>query len=144
MIQLYFLSVLCNGLSGYILFTEDDGDGDELSGKSPVSVNSPTFHLVLGIISIVTAILKILSPTASSTGKSIFLFGDLLPVAAGLIAGLLLIFGIYRQNVSSPETVNSSSLDRFAVTLLQSRKVVAIVLLTVAVIHFIFAGLPLL
>jgi hypothetical protein len=144
MIQLYFLSVLCNGLSGYILFTEDNDKEDELGVKSPVSVNSPTFHLVLGIISIVTAVLKILSPTASSTGKSIFLFGDLLPVAAGLIAGLLLIFGIYRQSASSPDSENTGSLDRFAVTLLASRKVVGIMLLAVAIIHFIFAGLPLL
>jgi hypothetical protein len=142
MIQLYFLSVLCNGLSGYILFTEDDNTGDELAVKAPVSVNSPTFHLVLGIISIVTAILKILSPTVSAAGKSIFLFGDFLPVAAGLIAGLLLIFGMYRQNITTPES--AGSLDRFAITLLASRKVVGIALLAVAIIHFIFAGLPLL
>jgi hypothetical protein len=129
-------------LGGYILFTEDDGDSDELGGKSPVSVNSPTFHLVLGIISIVTAILKILSPTPSSAGKSIFLFGDFLPIAAGLIAGLLLIFGIYRRNVIATDA--AGSLDRFATTLLQYRKIVGIMLLAVAVIHFIFAGLPLL
>ena len=55
MIQLYFLSILCNGLSGYILFA---GNENEVMEKQRFA---PIFLLVLGIMSAVTGILKLLS-----------------------------------------------------------------------------------
>jgi hypothetical protein len=141
MIQLYLLSVLCNGLSGFILFSGNEEDSFD---KPPVSLNSPTAHLVLGILSVVTGILKILSPIPSANGNSVFLLGDLLPAAAGILAGLILIFGIYRQDVSTNTPETSGSLDRFASSLLHYRKFVGILFMAAAFIHFIFAGLPLL
>jgi len=139
MIQLYFLSILCNGLSGYILFAGNDGEDSEEStadsiGKSiRFSLNTPTFHLVLGILCAVTGILKLLSPTMDKY----ILLGDLVPAAAGIIAGILLIFGIYRQDVSvAPE--NPGALDRFGITLLKFRKAIGFGLIIVALLHFLF------
>jgi hypothetical protein len=135
MIQLYFLSILCNGLTGYILFTgsEDETAADTIEKDIRFSVNTPTFHLVLGIISAVTGVLKLLSPTMDG----ILLLGDLIPSAAGIIAGILLIFGIYRQDISAaPE--NPGALDRLGMNLLKFRRVVGVGLIVIAFLHFLF------
>ena len=145
MIQLYFLSILCNGLSGYILFSgggesedsseysSEDSVTDSLNRNIRFSLNTPTFHLVLGILCAVTGVLKLLSPTMDG----ILLLGDLIPSAAGIISGILLIFGIYRQDISAaPE--NPGALDRFGISLLRFRKAIGLGLITVAFLHFLF------
>jgi len=139
MIQLYFLSILCNGLSGYILFAgneseeSDDSSPDSLEKSIRFSLNTPTFHLVLGVLCAVTGVLKLLSPTLDG----ILILGDLIPSVAGIIAGILLIFGIYRQDISAaPE--NPSALDRLGVTLLRFRRTVGFALIVVAFLHFLF------
>jgi len=137
MIQLYFLSILCNGLSGYILFAgnegEEDSAADSIEKSIRFSLNTPTFHLVLGILCAVTGVLKLLSPTMDG----ILILGDLIPSAAGIISGILLIFGIYRQDISAaPE--NPSALDRFGVSLLRFRRALGLGILIVACLHFLF------
>ena len=131
MIQLYVLSILCNALAGYVLFTyRDDGIDD-----APVSLNNPSFLLALGILSFVTGVLKLLSPLPSSinAARGVLIIGDLVPAAAGIAAGIILIFGIYRQNTSSA----SSSLDQLGSNLLVFKKPIAIGLFAAALVHFI-------
>ena len=127
MIQLYFLSILCNGLCGYILFTGKENNGEK---TLQLSFNNPTFHLVLGILSAVIGLLKLLSPF-----EGIAILGDLIPAGAGIISGLLLVFGIYRQDIDidSPGTIS-----RFAITLLSFKKTVGLILIVIAVVHFLF------
>jgi len=132
MIQLYFLSIVCNGLAGYVLFSGSDIE----SGDSPnFSVKNPVFYLVLGIISAVVGILKILSPAPKvDFSHGIIFLGDLLPAAAGIIAALMLIFGIYRHDSSS----KAGELERIGVNLLAFRKPIGIGLFAVALLHFLF------
>jgi hypothetical protein len=125
MIQLYFLSILCNGLSGYILFA---GNENEVMEKQRFA---PIFLLVLGIMSAVTGILKLLSPTMDG----ILLLGDLVPAAAGVVAGIMLVFGLYRQ--SSPPT-STGSLDNIAANLMTFRKPIGLGLIASAILHFLF------
>jgi len=129
MIQLYFLSVLCNALAGYILFSENGSDID----KPAFPVNNPTFYLILGILSAVTGVLKLLSPV----GGGIFILGDLIPGSAGIIAGLVFIFGIYRQDSVS----KSGELERIGTNLLTLRKPIGMGLIAVAIMHFVFGEL---
>jgi hypothetical protein len=130
--QLYFLSILCNGLAGIILFTGKDGAQAE--GGARFSLQNPTVHLVLGILCAVTGILKLLSPMKTA------LLGDLVPAAAGVTAGLLLIFGIYRHDVSENAEVTEpvGKLDRLGESLMKFRKTVGLGLLAVALLHFLF------
>jgi len=135
MIQLYFLSILCNGLAGFLLFREKEDaavpEGGISNEKLKFSAGNPTFHLVLGILSAVTGVLKLLSPAKFPV------IGDLLPAAAGVMAGLMLIFGIYRQDVSSvPDT--PGSLDLLGTSLLRFRKSIGLALLGIAILHFLF------
>ena len=132
MIQLYFLSILCNGLSGYILFAGNEGETVEKDFR--FSINNPTFHLILGILSAVTGVLKLLSPTM----EGIPLLGDLVPAAAGVTAGLLMVFGIYRRETSLTSPESSGSLDRLGTSLLRFRKSVGLGLLASAIVHFLF------
>jgi len=127
---LYFLSIICNGLAGYLLYSQNDSNIDK------PSVNTPTFHLVFGILCAVTGVLKILSPAENG----IIFFGDLVPAASGIIAGFALIFGVYRQNTA----VKSGELERIGSNLLAFKKPIGIGLIGSAVMHFIFGGLPLL
>jgi len=125
MVQLYFLSILCNGLSGFLLFT-----GNDISiEKTRFSLNNPTVVLILGILSAVTGVLKLLSPY---NGQPFFV-GDLIPAAAGIVSGLMLIFGIYRQGVAA----KSGELGRIGLNLLNFRKPIGLGLLACAFLHFI-------
>jgi len=137
MIQLYFLSILCNALAGYVLFAGNDNDFD----NSFFPIKNPVFYLVLGIISIVTGVLKLLSPTLDG----ILILGDLVPASAGVISGLILIFGIYsqtskmnKQDLQSLDSDKQGQLERIGTNLLTFRKPIGIGLLVCALIHFLF------
>ena len=132
MIQLYFLSILCNGLAGYVLFSGGDDISD--SPKSPMSAS--TFHLVLGILCAVTGILKLLTPIPLGVDSThgIIILGDFIPALAGLAAGLMLIFGIYRQDMSA----KAGELDRLGVSLLAFRKPIGLGLIAASAVHFLF------
>ena len=134
MIQLYFLSILCNSLSGYILFAGDDNNTGTSGNRLQFLTEIPTFHLVLGILCTVTGFLKFLSPTMDG----ILLLGDLVPAASGIAAGLLMIFGIYRKGASSTSSSAEGQLDRLGANLLRFRKSVGLGLIGTAIIHFLF------
>jgi len=127
MIQLYFLSILCNSLAGYILFS---GNDSEMSEKTGFSIHNPTFYLILGILSIVTGVLKLLSPSLDG----LVIIGDLIPAASGVIAGLILIFGLYRKDSFE----KTGELDRFGKSLIGFRKPIGLGLFIVALLHFLF------
>jgi len=137
MIQLYFLSILCNGITGYLLLSEKEGEID----KVQLPINTPTFYLVLGILSSVTGILKILSPLPSSinAARGVLIFGDLIPAAAGIASGIVLLFGLYRKDgIENSSEENPGSLDRIGTSLLALRKPLGLALLGAALLHFIF------
>jgi hypothetical protein len=136
MIQLYFLSILCNGFSGYLLFS---GSENETSDNSWFS--SSTFHLVLGIMSAVVGILKLLSPILSPTGKELIILGDLVPAAAGVLAGFLLIFGIYRQDRFAASSTEGQ-LNQLGTNLMRFRRFIGLGLIGVALAHFLFPQFP--
>ena len=138
MIQLYVLSILCNALAGYVLFAGREGDTE----KNLFLLNNPTFNLALGILSLVTGILKLLSPIPSSIDavRGVLIFGDFIPAVAGIAAGLTLIFGIYRQGTSS----GGGKLDQIGLSLLAFRMPIALGLFASALLHFILGELILL
>jgi hypothetical protein len=134
MIQLYFLSILCNGIAGYLLFSGDSENYQE-DEKPQIPFNNPTFHLVLGILSAVTGILKLLSPLPSlNSGRGVIIFGDLIPAAACIVSGLVFIFGIYRGDASRTQ----GELEKIGTNLLAFRRPIGIGLMAAALLHFVF------
>jgi hypothetical protein len=130
MIQFYFLSILLNGLSGYVLSFR--GNEPELSVEDSLrfSLNNSVFRLILGILSAVTGLLKLLSPMEGDVP----VVGDLLPALLGLAAGFTLLFGYYRER----STVESEQVNRLDETIGRYKKWLGFFLLVSAALHFLF------
>ena len=128
MIQLYFLSILFNGLVGFLFIFEETKENGEGSKKLSFLGDGP--RLALGIVTAITGILKILLP------MKILILGDLLPALAGIAAGFMLIFGFYRERAAKTE--ETGRFDIFGETLLHYKKIAGIVLLATSVLHFVF------
>jgi hypothetical protein len=142
MIQLYLLSIVLNGLAGFLLVSGDAIEGGSTaSGGSRFSLSSGGLRLVLGILTAITGILKLLLPVHPEGSKPIYVLGDLLPALAGIGAGFILIFGFYRKSpAGSDSTDTEGKIDRIGDTLLQNKKIAGITLLAISVLHFIFAN----
>ena len=132
MVQLYFLSLLFNSLSAYILIASEGWEKDTFEASMKFSPRNETFRLVLGILAAVTGLLKLLSPYS---GRIPFL-GDLIPAFGGLAAGFLLIFEYYRER--SQHTGEEGKLDKFGNAFLVWKKSIGFVLLVSVVLHFLF------
>jgi len=133
MIQLYLLSIILNGLIGFLLILGDTIEVASQEKGFKLFLSSWGFRLVLGILAAITGILKFLSPI----NNTIPILGDMLPALAGLAAGFTLIFGFYRENSTKTESAEGI-LDRIGDTFLQYRKVLGISLLVISVLHFLF------
>jgi len=131
MVQLYFLSIVFNGLAGFLFIFGDLGKNDSGENSGKFSFISDGFCLIIGICAAITGILKLLSPMMGMP-----ILGDLLPALAGIVAGFMLIFGFYRErssNVDSGEKIN-----RFGETILHYKKAAGITLIASALLHFFF------
>jgi hypothetical protein len=136
MVQLYFLSIILNGLAGLLLVFGDAIEGDSADKGVKSFFLSGGFRLVLGIATAITGILKLLSPMPNSEKTSIPILGDMLPALAGIAAGFIFIFGFYREN--SVKSEDEGNLDRVGDALLHYKKVAGILLLAAAALHFLF------
>ena len=129
MLQFYFLSIVLNALAGYFLLT---GEGDRiLELKGGFSLRDETLKLVLGILSVLTGLLKILSPIEGDLP----VLGDLIPAAAGFITGFILIFEYYKNRSSVDNSEHTENIDR---VLIGNKKIIGVVSIVAAVLHFLF------
>jgi len=139
--QLYLLSIVLNGLAGFLLVSGDAIEGGSTAGGgSRFSLSSGGLRLVIGILTAITGILKFLLPAHPDGSKPIYILGDLLPALAGIGAGFILIFGFYRSSPAGSDITDSEGkIDRLGDTLLQNKKAAGIALLLISILHFIFA-----
>ncbi|GHT82880.1 hypothetical protein FACS1894137_02670 [Spirochaetia bacterium] len=138
MIQFYFLSIVLNALSGYVLIKEP-GDaeigGDAETGlEFHLSLQNETTRLILGLLTIVVGLLKILS------SQDMAVIGDLIPALAGFLAGFILVFEYYR----SRSTLEPEHTDRIERLLIHNKKWIGYLALAVAALHFLFPSVLLL
>ena len=131
MIQLYFLSIVINGLAGFLFIFGDMGKSDSAENSGKFSFVNDGFRLITGILAGVIGVLKLLSPM-----RGMPILGDLLPAVASVAAGFMLIFGFYQEHSSD---VNADgNINRFGEIILHYKKPIGIILLAVAVLHFLF------
>jgi hypothetical protein len=144
MIQFYLLSILFNALVGFLLIlesAEDTNNGDSFAvdlgdSKIPAFLKNESFRLILGVLTMVVGLLKILSATKGD----IPVIGDLIPAVIGLMAGFVLIFEFYRKQ-SVLEEERPATLGRF---LLNHKRMVGFAAIVAAVLHFLFPSVLLL
>jgi len=116
-----------NALAGYILLKGDEES--PLIFESGFSLKDETFRLIVGIAAALTGLMKILSPI------DIPVIGDLFPAMAGILAGFILIFEYYRGRTSLDATGKVEKIDRLLVA---NKKLIGIVGLVAAALHFLF------
>jgi hypothetical protein len=133
MIQFYFLSVFLNALTGYALAGGEEG---ELGVRGGFSLSDETVRLVLGILCMVTGLLKLLSPAEGGLP----ILGDLVPALIGLFAGFVLVFEYYRSHA----TLESDQADRLHEGFSRNKKLLGFITVICAVLHFLFPGVLLL
>ncbi|MCL2270808.1 MAG: hypothetical protein FWC24_05635 [Treponema sp.] len=131
MVQLYFLSIVLNGLAGFLFAFGEVGMNNTAGGNIKISFVGNGFRLVVGILAAITGLLKLLSPMSG-----IPILGDLLPALAGSIAGFMLIFNFYREN--SANVGSDGKIDRFGDLFLQNQKLIGFAMFIVALLHFLF------
>jgi len=133
MLQFYFLSIILNALGGYILIRDDDKGVLELKSNliSGFSLNDSTFRLILGILTAIMGLFKILSPIEGD----VLILGDLLIAVAGFLCGFILIYEYYRSRTTVDDSENSEKLSR---VLVRNKKIVGIIAIVSAVLHFCF------
>jgi hypothetical protein len=124
MIQFYFLSVLLNAVAGLILVNEG-GEGDRIFEGD---IND-TFKLIIGVASLATGLLKLLSATEGD----IPIVGDLVPALTGLISGFILCFDYYASNSTLDVQPNS-----IAMFFMGSKKLFGLAAIAAALLHFLF------
>jgi hypothetical protein len=127
MLPVYFLSIVLNALTGYLLaFGREETEKEGLS----LSLNNETVRLIIGVLSAITGILKVLSPVTGNIPVA----GDLVPALANLGGGFILVFEFYRSRT----TVASAAAERLGEIIEKNKKLTGFVCLAAAVLHFIF------
>jgi uncharacterized membrane protein YuzA (DUF378 family) len=131
MLQFYFLSVLLNAITGFVLLFADRDDLDSLTeSKIPAIAHDETFRLILGILTGVTGFFKLLTAVRGDVP----VIGDLVPALAGLAGGFILLYEFYK----SRSTVDDATLPVFFQKIIGSKKYVGTACLMAAALHFLF------
>jgi hypothetical protein len=130
MVQLYLLSIFCNGLIGLLIIFGEFVENSTIEGSMKSSLFGGGFRLAFGIVAAAIGILKLLSPF-----EGMYILGDLIPALAGIVSGFILIFAFYREH--SVKVDDEGKLDRFGEFFLRNKKVSGIVLLAIAILHFL-------
>jgi hypothetical protein len=129
MVQFYFLSILFNAAGGFILFTNGGGEASAPESETRFSLQNETFKLILGILTVVVGLFKLLSPLEGD----IPVIGDLVPAAAGLGTGFILLFDYYHGRSFFED--GDAKMTRIITV---NRKWIGFAAMAAAVLHFIF------
>ena len=128
MLQFYFLSIILNLLAGYLLFFGENG---AVELKSDLSGSEEIFKFVVGILSALTGLFKLLSPIEGDVP----VIGDLVSAATGFLCGFILIFEYYRHRSSIGDSEHTEKINK---VLLGNKKIIGAAALIAAVLHFLF------
>lgn len=135
MVQFYFLSVFCNFIAGYY-FVFESKDSDFVSNSNDKNnFFSGQSLLIIGIISFITGIFKLITPFQNKLP----VLGDLIPAVAGIISGFCLLLDYYNSVTSIPISLP----EKIDTVLIKSRRYVGIIIMASAVIHFLIPSVPL-
>jgi hypothetical protein len=130
MIQFYFLSIFFNALAGYILITDGDRGEESLNPGIQFSFGDKTFRMVLGILALITGLLKLLS----STQGDIPVVGDLIPAIVGFAAGFIFIFEYFREH----SALDFEKYEKIEAVFVKNKRFIGFIALISAALHFLF------
>lgn len=134
MLPVYFFTVLFFIVIGFFFaFLENNKISNITYKTNEAFFTSKNFNLICAIVAIILTILKIFVPVQSS-GSTIYLVGDLIPVFMGLI-----LTAIFSYRYFSSIGQNFSSIKKIIEVLNQHCVVVGYISIIVGVLHLLFA-----
>lgn len=128
MVQFYFLSILFNVAAGFILSL--DLLAERMEGLAPLKLplSNSVFRFALGIGSAAVGFLKLLSVFRGDVP----VVGDLLPAAAGMLMGIMLIIDYYKSKAA----VSSQAFDTIDRVFIRRKSVIGIIGIVIGILHF--------
>ncbi|MDR3276110.1 MAG: hypothetical protein LBT11_02675 [Treponema sp.] len=134
MMQFYFLSILLNAVTGFILVTDKDREEPDTLASFRLDPSNGNFRFVLGLLTAVMGLLRLLSST------DVPVVGDIIPALAGLASGFSLIFDFYRSKTTLP----SERVEKTGEFFQKNKRWLGFTAIGAALLHFLFPGLLLL
>lgn len=137
MVQFYFLSIIANILGGLALssgFMEERLSS--FSGIKQFFESRPTYRVALGIVTVVTGVLKLLSVSKGDVP----VVGDLLPALIGLLIGVALLFERYKEKSTLPPESQNATLNTVDKLVLRNKSVLGISGMAIGLLHFLIPG----
>jgi hypothetical protein len=130
MIQLYFLSILFSAAAGFVLLSGNWGTESPPETEFLLPLGNETFRLVLGVLTAVIGLLKLLSPVEGN----MLVLGDLFPALSCLGSGSIILLGYFQGR---PGLEEEQSL-KITEIVSRNRKWVGFAALGAAALHFLF------
>jgi len=130
MMQFYLLSILCNLVGGYALYSAKKPDTGNSWDGVRAFLREETFRLVVGLLGCVVGCFKLLTVTDGD----IPVIGDFAAAIVGIVVGFTLVFEFYRNH----STVESKKADRIDRLLLANSHAVGVAGMAASVVHFLF------
>jgi drug/metabolite transporter (DMT)-like permease len=135
--QFYLLSVVSTVVAGLVLSSDYLGTKSEFFGSFRFLRQNRSIQITAGLVTSVIGVLKLIF---RSPGEGVIIVGDLLPAAAGIILGVILIGEAFRQHPKAegaPEKVEKS-VEKMTEAIMPYGVPVGIAGAVVGLLHFIF------
>ena len=130
MMQFYLLAVVLCAICGYLFTFANSKNLVLIENTENVQINK-TFSLVIGLLCLLTGVIKLISPV-----RGVPIFGDFLPALALFFASICNLIDFY-QATTTVELV----LPKIFETILQeNRRYGGIIILIIAILHFLLPG----
>ncbi len=131
--QLYFLFIFFGIAGGIVLCADFLKEKTPGFSKFIDIINTKEVKFVIGIVLFVVGFFKLFMPMGW------IIIGDLMPAAIGVISSAALLLDFYKEAA----TINSDTLKRADELLLKNRNLIGGLSILIALLHFLFARVPL-
>jgi hypothetical protein len=142
--QFYLLSVVSTVVAGLALSSDYLGKKSDFFASFRYLRRNRSIQITTGLITAVIGVLKLIF---RSPGERVLVVGDLLPAAAGIILGVILIGEAFRQQPSKggePAKAEKSvekSVEKVTAAIMPYMVPVGIAGAAIGILHFLFPGI---
>lgn len=127
--QIYFLVVMTHLLAGLVLGSHFLEEKFESFSSCAAMLNNGKFKMVLGVITVLSALFTLLKVTPDD----VLIIGDLLPALSGFLFGAYLILGFFYESLEESRSWMKSFVD-----LLEDKgHIFAVASLVIGLLHFL-------
>jgi hypothetical protein len=134
----YLLSVVSTVVAGLALSSDYLGKKSEFFASCRYLRRNRSTQVTAGLITAVIGVLKLIF---RSPGERVVVVGDLLPAAAGIILGVILIGEAFRKQPAEGAAKVEKSVEKATEAIMPYRVPVGIAGVVIGIAHFLFPGI---